>query len=81
MIKETFKKQFIINKESYSKLGLVALINKIIKCGLRRAKFELIDEINLEGDNTKEFNKLWNLLTKEEKQNIKKYDSRNLGED
>lgn len=73
MLKEELKNYFIINKETYSKLGLVALLSRSTKCGLHRAKFELVDTVNLEGDNKEEFNKIWKLLTKEEKQELRKY--------
>ena len=73
MTKADLKQDFIKSKQNGSKLMLVSILTKATQCGLRRAKFELVDIIMWESKSLEEFDRLWALLTKEEKLNLRKY--------
>ena len=62
-LKEKLKETYTMN----SKLQFVYVIRTYINCSLYRAKLELADVVWPLNNFNKDFNTLWNLLTKEEK--------------
>lgn len=58
-------------KKRDSKLMFVRHLCNNLNCSLFRAKKELLDNLLWEAKFNKEFNKLWSLLTKEEKSYLK----------
>lgn len=62
-LKEKLKRTYNIN----SKLMFIKDLKDSIHCSLYRAKLELADNVWQVSGFNKDFNTLWNLLTKEEK--------------